>query len=346
MMKKTSIKLLSVLAIILFIAVTPMVVLATNENVSVVKSQENEYIIYIKDYTDKKFKYAFTSIEKENLQQMDLFYINSIPDGLGNQTALLNLNAKTYEKLKSGTIYMWAKDENEKLILDGLQLDLKDVLTKENLDLVEKTTKRIQVEVAISKDIIDSTKPVREEDIDGVKETAKAGYLKITDNKDSKYYYQRVKTLDSVEYAKLMDLAEEMNQDYDKANMYEKVQLAEKFYSQYSKLINEADWQKVTDLTVKQPESTEQSNGVGDKYIVLLKKVDKDGITTTDAQFLQEYYDYEPNVKKEQIVTKETAKLPITYDSIVLIIVLAVVLIALVVVFIRMKKLNKKDETK
>lgn len=106
MMKKTSIKLLSVLAIILFIAVTPMVVLATNENVSVVKSQENEYIIYIKDYTDKKFKYAFTSIEKENLQQMDLFYINSIPDGLGNQTALLNLNAKTYEKLKSGTIYM------------------------------------------------------------------------------------------------------------------------------------------------------------------------------------------------------------------------------------------------
>jgi len=345
MMKKISIKLLSALAIILFIAVTPMVVLATNENISVVNSQENEYIIYIKDYTDKKFKYAFTSIEKENLQQMDLSYINSIPDGLGNQTALLNLNAKTYEKLKSGTIYMWAKDENEKLILDGLQLDLESSFTKENLDLVEKTTKRIQVEVATSKDITDSTKPVREEDIDGVKETAKAGYLKITDNKNSKYYYQRVKTLDSVEYAKLMDLAEEMNKDYDKANMYEKVQLAERFYNQYSKLINKADWQEVTDLTVKQPESTEQSNGVGDKYIVLLKKVDKDGATTTDAQFLQEYYDYEPNVKKEQIVTQETTKLPITYDSIVLIIVLAVVLIALVAVFIRMKKLNKKDET-
>ena len=98
MMKKTSIKLLSALAIILFIAVTPMVVLATNENISVVSSQPNEYIIYIKDYTDKNFKYAFTSIEKDNLQQMDLSYINSIPDGLGNQTALLNLNAKTYEK--------------------------------------------------------------------------------------------------------------------------------------------------------------------------------------------------------------------------------------------------------
>lgn len=65
MMKKTSIKLLSALAIILFIAVTPMVVLATNENISVVSSQPNEYIIYIKDYTDKNFKYAFTSIEKD-----------------------------------------------------------------------------------------------------------------------------------------------------------------------------------------------------------------------------------------------------------------------------------------
>ena len=101
MMKKTSIKLLSALAIILFIAVTPMVVLATNENISVVSSQPNEYIIYIKDYTDKNFKYAFTTIEKDNLQQMDLSYINSIPDGLGNQTALLNLNAKTYEKMKT-----------------------------------------------------------------------------------------------------------------------------------------------------------------------------------------------------------------------------------------------------
>ena len=341
MMKKISIKLLSALAIILFIAVTPMVVLATNENISVVSSQPNEYIIYIKDYTDKNFKYAFTSIEKDNLQQMDLSYINSIPDGLGNQTALLNLNAKTYEKLKSGTIYMWAKDENEKLILEGVQVDLGSSFTKENLDLVEKTTKRISVDVA---DNEAKTIEVRNETIDGVEETASVGTVSITDKdaKKSTYYYERVKVSESAEDAKLMELAEKMNKEYDEMDMYSKIQIAEKFYRQYSSIMRNVNWQKVEDLKIQQPEASV----AGDKYIVYLKKVAKNGDITFDAQFLTAEEDYKPNVKKEQVVTQETTRLPITYDSIALIVILAVVVIALIVVFIRMKKLNNKNEEK
>ena len=41
---------------------------------------------------------------------------------------------------------------------------------------------------------------------------------------------------------------------------------------------------------------------------------------------------------------QETAKLPITGDSIVLFVALAVVVIALIIVFARMKKLNKKED--
>ena len=341
MMKKTSIKLLSALAIILFIAVTPMVVLATNENISVVNSQPNEYIIYIKDYTDKNFKYAFTSIEKDNLQQMDLSYINSIPDGLGNQTALLNLNAKTYEKLKSGTIYMWAKDENEKLILEGVQVDLGSSFTKENLDLVEKTTKRISVDVA---DNEEKTIAVRNETIDGVEETASVGTVSITDKdaQKSTYYYERVKVSESAEDAKLMELAEKMNKEYDEMDMYSKIQTAEEFYRQYSSIMRNVEWQKVEDLKIQQPETSV----AGDKYIVYLKKVAKNGDITFDAQFLTAEEDYKTNVKKEQVVTQETTRLPITYDSIALIVILAVVVISLIVVFIRMKKLNNKNEEK
>ena len=127
-------------------------------------------------------------------------------------------------------------------------------------------------------------------------------------------------------------------------DMYQKVQENEQFYSLYSKLINEANWQEVENMEVKQPESTEQSNGVGDKYIVFLKKVDSNQETTVDAQFLTAYDDYKPNVVKEQKVTQETTKLPITYDSIALFVILVVVVIALVVVFIRMKKLNKNEK--
>ena len=341
-MTKKIIKLLGALTILLLIVMTPIMVLATNEDVSVVNTQTNEYIIYIKDYTDKNFKYAFTN--NASPKEMDLSYINSISDLGGSQGAFLD--AETYEKLKDKPIFMWAKDEEENLILNGVQIDLGNSLTKENINLIENTTKRIAVEISTSKDSTDSTIPVRDETIEGVKEIAKAGYVKITDSKDAKYYYQRVKTTDSEEYEKLMKLAEDINSKYDEMDMYEKIQENEQFYELYSKLVNEANWQEVENMEVKQPESAEQNNGVGDKYIVFLKKVAKNGNTTTDAQFLQEYYDYEPNAVKEQVKTQETTKLPITYDSIALIVILAVVVVALIIVFIRMKKINKKDEEK
>ena len=127
-MNKLSIKLLSVLAIILFVALIPIAVFATNDNLSVVSTTitdaegntKTEYIIYIKDYTDKKFKYALSN--NANPEVMDLVYINSITDLGENQVAFID--ADTYEKLSNQAIYMWAKDENENLILKGIQLDL------------------------------------------------------------------------------------------------------------------------------------------------------------------------------------------------------------------------------
>ena len=339
-MNKISAKLLSVLAILLFIAVMPIVVFATNEDVSVVSTQnesgKQEYIIYIKGYTDKnvEFKYAFTNIE--NPEDMDLSYINSISDLGGNQAAFLD--AATYDKLKSNTIYMWAKDNEGNLILEGIQLDLENSLTKEDINTVETVTKRIEVKIADSED---KATEVRNENIDGVEETASVGYVQIIDDQKATYYYKRIQLPDSEEYNRLMELAEKIEKEYDAMDMYEKVQIAEEFNSLYSKLIAVEDWQEVENMKVEQPEESV----AGDKYIVFLKKVDKEK-TILDAQFLTAYDDYKPNVVKEQIITQETAKLPITYDSIALIVILAIVVIALVVVFIRMKKLSKKDEEK
>ena len=337
-MNQISSKLLGILAIFLFIAVIPIAALATNENISVVNNEKDEYIIYIKDCTDKNFKYAFSN--NANPKEMDLIYINSISDLRGNQTAFID--AQTYEKLskENKPIFMWAKDENENLILERVQLDFTNSLTKENIDLVEKTTKRISVEIAETKTATDSTNPIREEEVDGIKETAKVGYVKITDSKDATYYYQEIKTKDSTEIAKLMEMSEKINKEYDDMDMYEKLQINKDFYNLYSKLADEIEWQKVTNMEIKQPEASV----AGDKYIVFLKKVGDNQETTVDVQFLTAFDDYQPNIIKEQKITQETTKLPITYDSIALIVILAVVVVALVVVFIRMKKLNKHEE--
>lgn len=337
MVSKFITKLLYAMIIIIFI-ILPIKVKATNENIEIISTGDidKEYIIYIKDYTDKKYKYAFSSTENAYL-----VYINSISDSEGNQVAFLD--AETYNKLsvQSQTIYLWAKDENENIILDGIQLDLSKSLNKEETASIELITKRIAVEITDTKEKVDATEPVRQEEIDGVDEIAKVGYVKITDSETATYYYQMVNTFDSAEFNTLMEYAERLNSKYADLNIYDKVQFCSDFYNLYSKLVEEAEWQEVENMIINQPEESVK----GDKYVLLLRKVDGNE-ETIDAQFLTAYDDYEPNVITEQVVKEETAKLPITSDSIVLFVVLGIVVIALVVIFIRIKVLSKKENNK
>ena len=170
-MNRISVKLLSVLAIFLFVAIAPIVVFAANEDISIVvttnSKAKQEYIIYIKGMSKQNFKYAFTT--NANPEELDLYYINSISDLGENQVAFLD--AATYEELskESSTIYMWTKDEEEKLILKGIQLDISKAVTEETIDNVETLTKRIEVKIADSKE---DTTTVRNENINGVDEIA------------------------------------------------------------------------------------------------------------------------------------------------------------------------------
>lgn len=349
-MNRISAKLLSIIAIFLFISIIPIAVFATNEDISIVATTnselEQEYTIYIKGISKQNFKYAFTNIKNADPDGMDLSYINSILDLGGNQAAFLD--AATYKKLSENgnTIYMWAKikDENgnEKLILKDIQLDLSESLSEENLEKVETLTKRITVEIA---DNQDNTTTVRNEKVDGVDEVANVGYVKIVDDKKATYYYEMVKLPSTEQYNKLNELVEQLNNEYDQKDMYGKVQTATEFNELFTTATDSVDWKEVKDMTIKQDEESK----AGDKYIILLKKVAKvDGkeVETLDVQFLTADDNYIPNVEIEKVVTQETTKLPITYDSIALFVILGIIVLLVIVVFIRMKKLSKKNEEK
>ena len=83
-----------------------------------------------------------------------------------------------------------------------------------------------------------------------------------------------------------------------------------------------------------------------ENYYELLKKVNEQGAETLDVQFLTAFDAYRPNIVKEQVVTQETTKLPITYDSIALFVILGIIVILVIAVFLRMKKLSKQNEEK
>ena len=340
-MNRISFKLLSVLAIFLFIAVAPIVIFAANENVSIVSTLNNEskqeYIIYIKETLKTNFKYAFTT--NANPGEMDLSYINSISDLSENQVAFLD--AETYEKLsqESSTIYIWAKDQEENLILNGVQLDLSKAVTEDEIKNVESLTSKISVKITEKEE---DTTTIKNETVDGVEETTKVGYVQIIDDKEATYYYEIAKVSGKESYNELKTLAEKVQNEYDEMDMYEKIQFITKFNKTFLETTGEADWTEVKDMMVTQPETSV----AGDEYIVLLKKVDEQGAETLDVQFLTAFDAYRPNIVKEQVVTQETTKLPITYDSIALFVVLGVIVLLVVLVFIRMKKLKKQNEEK
>jgi len=339
-MNRISIRLLAALAIFLFVAVIPIAVSATNEDVSIVdmtnSDLEKGYIIYIKGTSNQKFKYAFTT--NANPGELDLSFINSILDNQGNNVAVLNAN--TYEKLskENKPIFMWAKDESEKLILQKFQLDLSKSLTKENIENVESLTKKIPVKIA---EQVENTTTIKNEKVEGIEQITKVGYIQILDDDIGTYYYEMVKLPNDEKYNQLNALVNQVQDGYNAMDIYEKLQFVAQFNETYETVINQAEWKEVNkDGIITQPETSIE----GDKYIVLLKEVGKQGEIVTDIQILTAYDDEQQKLEKEQIVTQETTKLPITYDSIVLFVVLGIIVILIIVVFIRMKVINKKDE--
>lgn len=331
-MEKFKVKVLAfVVMLILIIMLLPTKVLAADANIQIVEIENGDYVIYVKDLAKTEFKFAIS--QNELAEEVDLNYINSVKDGEENNVALIE--KADYEKIKDNAVnYIFIKDgENAQ----KAKLDFKQAFSKEEMAKVENTTKRIDVEAVEN---LVETDEVKE----GIHYIKKVGGLKITDKADSTYYFERTK-LPTDKFSELQGFADKLNTEYGSMDMYSKIEFAKDFSKLYEELIEQAKWQAVENMEVKQPIETEE----GDQYIVLLKKVDEDKTETYDAQFLISKLDTEKKEEQigtEKIEVKRTSKLPITGDSLVLFAILAVVVIALIVVFVRMKKLQGKENKK
>ena len=332
-MKNFKAKLTGAIVLFIMLMLVPMIVLAvTNEeNIQIISNTEQgkvtEYIVYIQDLMGTNFASAVSNSEGTPEQNLDFV---TAKDGEGNYVAQIDANAVTGD-----TTYLYVKynqDNQEKT--DVIKLDLSKALDKTDMEYVENTTKRIGTDTV--KDLVEI-----DEEINGVQTKLTVGGLKITDTDNATYQYQLTKVTDNTPYSRLFTLANELNAgDYKNKDMYLKLQLASEFYNLYNQLINEATWTDVANNEIRQPNDAE----IGDQYVVLIRKTAEDGTVTTDAKLMESALQKEDRENQEKRVVQETAKLPITGDSIVLFVALAIVVIALIIVFVRMKKLNKKED--
>lgn len=336
-MKKISKKFIGIIFTMLLVTVLmPNVVLGENESsissvnngLQIVKTENNDYIIYIKDMEKAEFEFVISNNEK------DTDYIEALEDNAGNKVALITKTK--YEDMKDNDIFLNIK-QNDKVTTT--KVDLSTAFSQAEMELVEGTTQRIVtnlVEDLVQKDVEEN----------GVKIKVTVGGLKIEGNKDSKYFYAITK-LPKEKYDRLQKLANYIKDDYDNMNMYTKIETSREFYNLYTQLKGEQDWKEVNkDLTIIQPDDAK----VDEEYIVYIKEEDKNGKEiSVDMKMMKSYRtDREETIpgRTETKVVKETTKLPITGDSIILFVILAVIILVAIILFIRMKKLQENSKEK
>lgn len=341
-MKKIQSKLATVIIAILIMAfILPIQVLGTNEgltnnNLQIIETNNGDYIIYIKDLQDTKFEFEIT--QSPDTKEIDLNYEKSKQDGDGNEVVFISEN--DYKQISGINNYLYVRKDGKTLI-NGEKLEFSSAFSQDKMEYVEKTMKTEKSEQRITTELVTDIVE-KDEVVDGVKIKVTVGGLKVLEKDDSKYYYSVTK-LPAEEYNTLKELADKINEEYETIDMYSKIELAKEFYNTYNSLVSKQNWTKLENSIVMQPDDAQKD----EQYVVYLKEVNKNQEETTDARIMTSYREYEEEKipgKTETKVVKETAKLPITGDSIVLFVILAVILLLAIIVFIRMKNLKNKEE--
>ena len=333
-MKKSTIKLVAfgMLVLMLLSIFTVPVKAETYEKV-VLKKANKEFLIYYKDICNDEFEFAF-SLDKS--QPTDDLFTRSAKDQ-ADEGALdvAYVDETLYDTyFTTNKAYIWIRDNNDQMLVSADLVDLTDALNDGMIELVNNTTKRIDVDTTQTHET--------HEMVDGVDTTVTTGKVVVDEKGGAKYSYTLTRLTDTTTKAnKLFDLAEALKEDI--SDTYTNLSLSKQFYDLYMELMpTNSECTEVENSEILQPDNTVE----GDKYIVYLKEETADSITV-DAKFLTCVYKADEGVDQKEETITETVKLPVTFDSgTILFIILGIIVLALVIFAIIRVKANKKDENK
>lgn len=321
--------ILCILTMIILLVILQSFSFAKTKNVQMIEKSENEYMIYASNLLDEKFEFAFSNEEDEDTLEFRDSAMDQEKDG--NHIAYIDQDL--YEQYFNGkkSVFLWVKQDGE-YKLKAEPIKLADVLSEETIQDYNKVTKKIAVEVG--------EKELPQENVDGVKITRKVGTINIKDDDKASYSYQMLKATEGTDAAKLIKLANKMNELNNK-NMFEKLSVYSEFEEIYTKLMpeaNDAKWLEVKEYIIDQPEDSKKD----EQYLVWIKK-DLEDSTTTDVQIMTCKDEYTEEHEKQEVVIKETTKLPVTGDTIALFVIAGIILSLIVTVAILRFKNNNKE---
>lgn len=325
-MKNLKSKLMLITLVFLISIVISTSIFASNEQIQILQKSEKEYMIYLSGHLDESFEFAFSN--DKNIDKQKLNFKAAAKDTEGTDTNYIAyINEELYTEFFDNTTYLWARTAKGEYFAEAIEIDLKNVIQEDEIELANNITKIIKVDTKNS--------VTTQEMQNDVKVTKTVGKVDILE--EGTIYYQLVKLPSTENYNQFMKIAEKIANSKVENNMYARLEITSEFASLYEKLvpdIKDNNWVKVENNVILQPEDATQ----GEQYILWLKSENNNEIKI-DAQFLTCFEDYKPEVISEKISTK----LPVTYDSPVLFIILGILIVALIIVFVLRAKTNKEQ---
>ena len=255
-------KLKWVVTIIIILAITlgiQSMVLATNEEIQILKKSDSEYILYLKNHMESEFEFSFSNDQPEDVVKENLRYRKSGTDSIEDGNHIVYIDSELYTTYFSKPTYLWARTLSGEYFAEGIEIDLNDFVTDEDVEFINNMTEVIEVDT--------TNTLVTEEEIDDVKITRTIGKIDIKE--EGTIYYQIVNLPASEEYNEFMEIAETIANNQIPSGFYERLEITNKFSKLYNQLVPEiedANWIEVTDNTILQPEDSEE----GEQYIVWL----------------------------------------------------------------------------
>lgn len=315
-MKRISLKiLLIVMAVILTLSLNATVN-AASDDMAVLQGTDGSYLIYLNNHLNDNYCYAISNSADAAENSLNWYTAKDTKDNSVIKVSKDQVNS-----------YLWVK-LNDEIIKKAEPIDISKVSTESEINDMKTLTKRIKVDATQT-----TTEETRE---NNVIRTVTQGTLKITDDQNAKYSYSIVPLSNNSNCQELVNILSKMNNNM---NIFETIKLSEEYVTIWNNIITNTKWIDVTNATITQPADAENET----QYVVLLKK-ELNGNVTYDAQVLTSYKETSENSKQEVVKTETKSELPVTFDNPILFVLLGIVVVAIVVIAIRIKKLSKKNE--
>ena len=322
-MKNSILKLTCIILITIFtVALMPVAVrAASNTDGIILEKADGSKIIYVKDMKTTEFKYAFSDSDDST----GATFLTASKDTNDEYVAFMEKDATAK--------YMFVQVEGN---TNTIELAKQKSISEDEIKEVEKLTKIIGVKTTEKDSAVSKNGDTTVTTVNG----------KIIVTDEGTYQYQIFEVVDNNSSTKTpnetaVDLYNQLSKLENADGMYDKLLAEIAIRDDFKKLIDNAKWEDAKNKTIAQP-----SNSQDDEVFVVIIREVKDGKEVRkDVQFMTTARQDDADVEKTPKEVKKQTRLPVTGENLALYIVFGVIILAIIILIVKMRK-AKQDEEK